>query len=248
MILEDARIGARAFSSPLSELEIDLFSTLSPEEISTVCDRRGRLNRLGLAPHLSVVKMTGRAELSTNLVPQAVLVHVAGQLDVPSPSLASLRSLYRDRSRLIRHRKMGVELAGFRGADTGAPFGLLQYLRQEVLATTAADVLRGKVMRWLHARKYVVFPARDIRSLVRREVERREKKLAALINGDEGSKSRQWIEDLAVDLEPCLRRFEWLLAGPPAKAFRHWKPRRPKSRFCGASLLIVCHWTCPMLK
>ena len=144
MILEQARIGEQAFSDPLSELEIDVFFTLSPAEIAAVCDRRGELNRLGLALHLCVVKMTDRAELSTKLVPQAVLVHVADQLDLPPPDLASLRSLYRDRSTLFRHRKPAVELAGFREVGAGARSGLLQYLRQEVLATTAPDVLRAR--------------------------------------------------------------------------------------------------------
>lgn len=79
MILEEARICERAFSSLLSELEIDVFFTLSPEEIAAVCDRRGALNRLGLALHLCVVKMAGRAELSTKMVPQPVRIHVAAQ-------------------------------------------------------------------------------------------------------------------------------------------------------------------------
>lgn len=195
MILEEARIGERAFSSLLSELEIDVFFTLAPEEIAAVCDRRGALNRLGLALHLCVVEMTGRADLSTKMVPQAVLIHVAAQLYVSSPNLASLRSLYQDRSTLFRHRKLAVELAGFRKAGAGARSGLLQYLRQEILATTEVDVLRGKVLRWLHARKYLLYPARDIRSLVRREVERRDKKLAVFIDGAEGSKSCLWDED-----------------------------------------------------
>ncbi len=231
MILEEARIGERAFSNPLSELEIDVFFTLSPEEIAAVYDRRGELTRLGLALHLCVVKMTGRAEHSTKMVPQAVLVHVADQLDVPSPNLASLRSLYRDRSTLFRHRKLAVELAGFREAGAGARSGLLQYLRQEILATTAVDVLRDKVMRWLHARKYVVFPARDIRSLVRREVERRDKALARRINDPQRSISGRWIEDLATDLEPGLTRFEWLLAGPARKSIPALETQAAKIAF-----------------
>lgn len=242
MVLEEARIGERAFSSPLNELEIDVFFTLSPEEVAAVCDRRGELNRLGLALHLCVVKMTGRAELSTNLVPQAVLVHVADQLDVPSLSLASLRSLYRDRSTLFRHRKLAVELAGFRQAGAGAQSGLLQYLRQEILATTAVDVLRGKVMRWLHARKYVVFPARDIRSLVRREAERRDKALARRINDRQWSISDRWIEDLATDLEPGLTRCEWLLAGPVRKSIPALEAQADKIAFLrdiGADHLLL---------
>lgn len=231
MILEEARIGERAFSSPLSELEIDVFFTLAPEEIAAVCDRRGVLNRLGLALHLCVIKMTGRTELSTDMVPQTVLVHVAAQLDVSSPNLASLRSLYQDRTTLFRHRKLAVELAGFRKAGAGARSGLLQYLRQEILATTAVDVLQVKVMRWLHARKYVVFPARDVRSLVRCEVERRDMKLAVLISGDEGSKSSQWIEHLAADLEPGLTRFEWLLAGPARKSIPALEAQAAKIAF-----------------
>ena len=69
MILEEARIGEAAFSSPLTDLEIDVFFALSPDEVGVTCDRHGDLNRLGVALHLCVVKMTGRAELSAKLVP-----------------------------------------------------------------------------------------------------------------------------------------------------------------------------------
>jgi|TARA_B110000091_G_C13531558_1_gene356626 hypothetical protein len=120
MILEEARIGEAAFSSPLSDREVDVFFTLSPDEIAMICDRRGDLNRLGLALHLCVVKMTGRAEMSARLVPPPVLSQVAGQLGLPSPDLASLRSLYKDRSTLFRHRKLAIDLAGFREVGGGA--------------------------------------------------------------------------------------------------------------------------------
>lgn len=73
MILEEARIGEAAFSSSLSDLEIDVFFTLSPDDVGVIFDRRGDLNRLGLALHLCLVKMTGSAELSVRLVPQEVL-------------------------------------------------------------------------------------------------------------------------------------------------------------------------------
>jgi hypothetical protein len=144
MILEEARIGEAAFSSPLSDLEIDVFFTLSPDEVDVICDRRGDLNRLGLALHLCVVKMTGRAELSAKLVPHEVLTRIAGQLGLPVPDLASLRSLYQDRTTLFRHRKLAIDVAGFREAGAGARSGLLQYLRQEILSTTAPDVLASK--------------------------------------------------------------------------------------------------------
>jgi len=137
MILEEARIGERAFSSPLSDLEIDVFFSLSSEEITSICERRGELNRLGLALHVCVVKMTGRAELSTELVPAPVLLFVGDQLGISSPSLASLRSLYRDRSTLFRHRKLAADVAGFREAGSGARSGLLLYLRQEILMSIA---------------------------------------------------------------------------------------------------------------
>ncbi|WP_368731913.1 DUF4158 domain-containing protein [Shimia sediminis] len=48
--------------------------TLSPEELAADCDRRGEFNQLGPALHLCVVKMTGRSQLSTNMVPKVDLL------------------------------------------------------------------------------------------------------------------------------------------------------------------------------
>lgn len=86
------------------------------------------------------------------------------------------------------------------------------------MATTAAEVLGSKVMRWLHAPKYVVFAARDTLSLVLRGTDRRDKALARQINGLTGWMSNQWIERLVTDLKPGLTRFEWLLVGPARKS------------------------------
>lgn len=231
MILEEARIGERAFSTPLSDLEIDVFFSLSDGETASINDRRGDLNRLGLAIHVCVVKMTGRAELSAELVPTPVLAFVADQLGMSSPDLASLKSLYRDRTTLFRHRKFSVELAGFRELGTGGRSGLLQYLRQELLSTTASDVLVAKAMRWLHARKYVVFSERDICSLVRRETARRDKVLAASIKKGGEFPSTLWIEALVADLEPSLTRFDWLLAGPTRKSIPAMETQAAKIAF-----------------
>lgn len=231
MILEEARIGEAAFLSPLSDLEVDFFFTLSPDEIAKVCDRRGDLNRLGLAIHLSVVKMTGRAEMSARLVPLPVLGQVAAQLGLPVPDLASLRSLYQDRTTLFQHRKLAVDLAGFREAGAGARSGMLQYLRQEVLSTTAPDVLASKIARWLYARKYIVFSDRDIRGLVRREIDRRNKKLAASIDRQGGSQSAQWIDVLTAELDPTLSMFDWLLAGPSRKSIPALEAQSAKIAF-----------------
>ena len=63
-----------------------------------------------------------------------------------------------------------------------------------------------------------MFSARDIRSLVRSEVSRRDRSLARQINDQHGLVSSRWIDDLATDLEPGLTRFEWLLAGPARKS------------------------------
>lgn len=231
MILEEARIGERAFSSPLSDLEIDIFFSLCDEEIALIGDRRGALNRLGLALHVCVVKMTGRAELSAGLVPAPVLSFVADQLGISSPDLASLRSLYRDRTTLFRHRKLAAELVGFRELGTGGRSGLLQYLRREIVSTTAPDVLGGRAMKWLHARKYIVITERDIRSLVRRETDRRDKVLAASINRSNEFHSTLWIEALVADLEPSLTRFDWLLSGPTRKSIPALEAQAKKIAF-----------------
>src|SRR5215831_141953 len=65
----------------MSGLEIEHFFTLDEDELASVRERRGPLNRLALALQIGFLKMTGRTLNSVELIPPQILDHLGRQAD-----------------------------------------------------------------------------------------------------------------------------------------------------------------------
>ena len=98
---EHRYLGEERFPKRLSALEIEHFFTLDEDELASVRERRGPLNRLALALQVGFLKMTGGTLNSVELIPPAILDHLGRQLDCVPPRIASLRAFYRRRPRTL---------------------------------------------------------------------------------------------------------------------------------------------------
>ena len=96
-------LGEERFPATLSALEIEHFFMLEGTELTEVRRRRGRLNRLAVAPQIGFIKMTGTPLNSVQPIPVTVLDHVGRQLGSGegTPRIASIRALYRRRRQRI---------------------------------------------------------------------------------------------------------------------------------------------------
>jgi 2-iminobutanoate/2-iminopropanoate deaminase len=76
---EHRYLGQERFPETLSALEIEHFFTLDEDELASVRERRGPLNRLALALQIGFLKLTGRTLNSVELIPSQILDHLPDQ-------------------------------------------------------------------------------------------------------------------------------------------------------------------------
>ena len=106
-------LGWRRLPADLSEFEIAHFFSLRPEEIRAVLTKYGEALRLGAALQIGFLKMCGRPLDVIQRVPTDLLKHLADQLEVPAPTIATLRALYlRRRRTLYEHQRWAIEFLG----------------------------------------------------------------------------------------------------------------------------------------
>ena len=132
---EHRYLGEERFPETLSALEIEHFFTLDEDELVSVRERRGHLNRLALALQIGFLKMTGRTLNSVELIPPQILDHLGRQVDCVAPRIASIRAFYRRRRRtLFEHHTTALRLLGRSELIPHAERGLVAYLRREAAA------------------------------------------------------------------------------------------------------------------
>jgi hypothetical protein len=116
-------LGWTRLPADLSEFEITHFFSLKFEERSAVLTRYRDSLRLGAALQIGFLKMCGRPLDAVQRVPADLLEHLAEQIDVPAPNIATLRALYlRRRRTLYEHQRWAMEFLGmmrFEPTDTG---------------------------------------------------------------------------------------------------------------------------------
>jgi hypothetical protein len=108
--------------SDVSEFEITHFFSLQPEERSAVLTRYRESLRLGAALQIGFLQMSGRPLDAVQGVPADLLKHLGEQIDVPAPTIATLRTLYLKRRRtLYEHQQWAMVFFGmvrFEPTDT----------------------------------------------------------------------------------------------------------------------------------
>src|SRR5271154_2653176 len=106
-------LGWRRLPDDVSEFEIIHFFTLKSAERSAVLTRYRQPLRLGAALQIGFLRMCGRPLDVVQRVPAALLQHLGEQLDIPAPTIATLRALYLKRRRtLYEHQLWAIEFLG----------------------------------------------------------------------------------------------------------------------------------------
>ena len=107
-------LGWDHFPAMLEALEIESFFTLVGDELAVIQAHRRDTNRLAIAIQVGYMRMTGMALNLVEMIPSAVLAHVADQLAQTPPQLTSIRALYRRRRTLYDHQEAARQILGLR--------------------------------------------------------------------------------------------------------------------------------------
>lgn len=156
MDAEHRHLGTSRFPKDLSDLEIEFFFNLTVDEMAVVKDRRGGVNRVGLALLFGMYRMAGRQLPVSGLVPDAVLRHICGQLGVPTIDIASVASLYRRRMTLHAHQRIVQAHLSLSEMGSGAWSGLARYLNQQAVAELDPSVLLQDARNWVRQSHYLL--------------------------------------------------------------------------------------------
>ena len=216
---EHRYLGEERFPEALSALEIEHFFTLDEDELVSVRERRGPLNRLALALQIGFLKMTGRTLNSVELIPPQILDHLGRQVDCAAPRLASIRAFYRRRHRtLFEHHASAFRLLGRSELTPHAERGLVAYLRREAAAVFDEAELVARARSWLVEHQYLLLRERHIRRLAIAARRHQQQALFKLIAAAVPAERDLWVPRLLAPIEDGgVSRREWLL-GRPARS------------------------------
>jgi len=128
-------LGLRELPRELSQFVLQAFFTFSRAERELIERRRGGHHKLGLALHIGFVRMSGRPLNSVRAVPTALLHHLSQTLDITTPELASLRTLYGRGRTLFDHQQQACEVLGVAWMSEHQRRALVRVLRDEVAHT-----------------------------------------------------------------------------------------------------------------
>ncbi len=115
----------------LSAWEIDYFFTLEPAECNDICGRFRGLNRLAVALQLGFLRMTGCPLDGVRILPAELLSHLGVQLDIDTPTIASVRALYRRKRTRYDHQQWAMARLGVVALTPGRRRVLVTRLRQQ---------------------------------------------------------------------------------------------------------------------
>ena len=211
-------LGWLRLPADLSEFEIAHFFTLQPEEVGAVLTRYRDSLRLGAALQIGFLKMCGRPLDAVQRVPADLLEHLGKQIDVPAPTIATLRALYLKRRRtLYEHQRWAMDFLGlirFEATDVAKVVGPACDL---VRAGIMGDHLLTAVRKLLYERRFVIPGARRLSTVAQAAISRVEHDSVALIEREIPVSMRNgWIEALSrtTPNEPRMTLIEYLQEPP----------------------------------
>ena len=213
-------LGWTRLPADVSEFEITHFFSLRPEERSAVLTRYRDSLRLGVALQIGFLNMCGRPLDAIQRVPADLLKHLSEQLEIPAPTIATLRALYLKRRRtLYEHQRWAMEFLGmirFEPTDTDK---LLPSLCDVVRAGVSGDHLLTATRKLLYENRFVIPGTRRLSNLMQAAVSSVEHDALSAIERTIPVLIRnRWLDALSslADPEHKMTLLEYLQE-PPAK-------------------------------
>jgi hypothetical protein len=213
-------LGWTRLPAEVSEFEITHFFSLRAEERSAVLTRYRDPLRLGAALQIGFLKMCGRPLDVLQRVPADLLKHLGEQLDIPPPTIASLRALYLKRRRtLYEHQRWAIELLGMIRFEPTDMVRLLPALCDVVRAGVSGDHLVTATRKLLYESRFVIPGTRRLSILVQAAVLSVEHETLLTIERAIPVQIRKrWLDALSAVIDPERKKtlLEYLQE-PPAK-------------------------------
>jgi hypothetical protein len=161
-------LGLVELPAELTEFEIRYFFTFTAMEREAIFTRRGDHHRLAVALQIGKLKMTGCPLDAFDSLPTPVLKHLSLELNIATPELASLRTLYGRFRTVYDHQALAIQCLGFHPFTEHRRRMLALRIRDQAHQTFTIHRLVEFAKRWLYDRRIVIPADRLLRDLARR--------------------------------------------------------------------------------
>ncbi|MFM0008557.1 Tn3 family transposase [Paraburkholderia dipogonis] len=179
--LEFRYVGQDRLPSRLSEFDVERYFALTDSDIAAINERFWRDRRAGVAIQLVFLRASGHTLDHVGTLPRALLHYVGERLGLPTPTIASLRTLYQRYKTLYEHQVWTCEYLGLTSIEPNHWAALEEWMRQDAAESLTLEELLQHVHYWLYERRILIPSERKLRDLGRKIWSDLERGLLALI-------------------------------------------------------------------
>lgn len=212
---QDRFLGLTQLPPELNDFELTEFFRLSAKDIAAIKASFHHRFRIPAAFQLAFVRMAGSRLNGFKVLPRNLLEFVGTQVGEPPPTIASLRTLYKNKSTRVRQQYWAIEYLGFSAHTKRQERMLFAYLREAARTTSSIDRLSDLARHWLYERKLLVSADSSLRDISLRAAADTE---AAIFQAIRKEVSRErcsdWLNAMLAEHEDSRTVLEWLQQAP----------------------------------
>ncbi|MGU2419716.1 Tn3 family transposase [Burkholderia cenocepacia] len=160
-------VGQDRLPTWLSEFDVERYFALTDSDVAALNERFRRDRRAGAAIQLVFLRASGHTLDHVGTLPRQLLRYVGERLGLPTPTIASLRTLYQRYKTLYEHQVWACEYLGLTSIGPDQWTGLEAWMRQDAGESLTLDELIQHAHYWLYERRILIPAERTLRDLGR---------------------------------------------------------------------------------
>lgn len=165
--LELRYVGQDRLPTRLTEFNVERHFALTENDVAAINAHFRRDRRAGAAIQLVFLRASGHTLDHVGTLPRQLLRYVGERLDLPIPTIASLRTLYQRYKTQYEHQVWACEYLGLASVSPDQRAGLEAWMRQDAAESLTLDELIQHAHYWLYERRLLIPAERTLRDLGR---------------------------------------------------------------------------------
>ena len=165
--LEFRYVGQDRLPTRLSEFDVECYFALTDSDVAAINERFRRDRRAGAAIQLVFLRASGHTLDHVGTLPRQLLRYVGERLSLPTPTIASLRTLYHRYKTLYDHQVWACEYLGLKSIGPEVLKELETWMQQDAGESLTLDELIQHSRCWLYEGKILMPADRTLRDLGR---------------------------------------------------------------------------------
>nr|WP_257993276.1 Tn3 family transposase [Cupriavidus pauculus] len=165
--MEFGYVGIDRLPARMSEFEVERYFALADRDMVEVNERFRRDRRAGAAIQLVFLRASGHTLDHVGTLPRQLLRYIGERLGLPTPTIASLRTMYHRYKTLYDHQVWACDYLGLTRIGPDHWAGLGAWMRQDAKESLTPEDLLQHARSWLYERRILIPAERALRDLGR---------------------------------------------------------------------------------